>query len=80
MRIEYKSVELRAQQSKGRQVRTIWVTGKQGNWNCQGAEGEVFSVGDLLVVLHSLNGAPVAVLHDEQALSDYCMRRFGVRP
>lgn len=80
MKTEYKTVELRDQQCKGRQARTIWVTGKQGSWNYQGAEGEVFGVGDLLVVLHSLTGAPVAVLTDEQALSDYCMNRFGVSP
>ncbi|QHA83549.1 hypothetical protein E3Z27_18615 [Pseudomonas mediterranea] len=80
MKAEYTAVELRAGESKGRPTRTIWVTGKQGGWNYQGSEGEVFTVGNLLVILHSLTGAPVAVLGDEQALSDYCNGRFGVRP
>lgn len=80
MEIEYTTVELRDGESKGRPARTIWVTGKQGGWSYQGSEGEVFEVGEVLVVLHSLTGAPVAVLIDEQALSDYCDKRFGVRP
>lgn len=80
MKTEYTAVELRQCKRKGQDARTIWVKGKHGNWNYQGCEGEVFSVGSLLVVLHSLTGAPVAVLGDEQGLSDYCAKRFGVRP
>ncbi|SFQ82548.1 hypothetical protein SAMN03159489_05979 [Pseudomonas sp. NFPP07] len=80
MNTQYSAVELRSQQCKGRQARVIWATGKQGGWNYQGNEGEVHTVGSLLVVLHSLTGAPVAVLRDERDLSDYCAKRFGVRP
>lgn len=80
MSTKYTAVELRDQQCKGRKARVIWVTGAQDGWNYQGNEGEVHSVGSLLVLLHGLSGAPVAVLRDEQDLSDYCAKRFGVRP
>lgn len=80
MRAEYSTVELRDVKSKGRSARTIWVTGKQGDWDYRGSEGDVFDVGGVLVVLHGLTGAPVAVLSDDRALSDYCEKRFGVRP
>ncbi len=79
MSITYASVALRAAERKGRKARIIWITGTQDGWNHAGAAGDVFDVGGLLVV-HNMAGAPIAVLPDEKALSDYCAQRFGVRP
>lgn len=80
MSITYASVTLRPAERKGRKARVIWViTGMQDGWNHAGAAADVFEVGSLLVV-QNMAGAPIAVLPDEQALSDYCAQRFGVRP
>ena len=79
MSITYASVALRPAERKGRKARVIWVTGTQDGWNHAGAAADVFEVGSLLVV-QNMAGAPIAVLPDEQSLSDYCAQRFGVRP
>lgn len=78
--VVYSSVELRKTSGRKGSCRQIWVAGKQGAWEFQQSKGHVFAVSGVLVVQDSLTEAPVAVLADEQALSDYCATRFGVRP
>lgn len=78
--VKFTSVELRKTSSRKGSCRQIWVSGKDGAWEFQQGKGYVFAVSGVLVVLDSLTDAPIAVLADDVALSDYCAQRFGVRP
>lgn len=78
--VKFTSVELRQTSTRSGSCTQIWVSGKDGGWEFQQSKGYVFAVSGVLVVQDSLTNAPVAVLRDEQALSDYCAQRFGVRP
>lgn len=78
--VKFTSVELRKTSTRKGSCMQIWVSGKDGGWEFQQSKGYVFAVSGVLVVQDSLTDAPVAVLADDQALSDYCAQRFGIRP
>lgn len=78
--VKFTAVELRKTSTRKGSCMQIWVSGKDGGWEFQQSKGHVFVVSGVLVVQDSLTDAPIAVLRNEQALSDYCAQRFGVRP